>query len=243
MYFKYGSFQHDDNEVELVNFSHQRMYSPRNRLVFTRYTLTCQGHLCVSGQDSIKTKIKAFENAYKVDGRDAALYHDDGTKSAHHMPSASSINGVRVKRVLYPTAAGGEYATGRSYLVELEADYLNPEDTIYSFSESLAFTGAGGPAWELVPQFSGAPIAYVNFEKTPQHIVQSGEAIGLQGWPLLPSALFPLNYEHTDLRFVEPGSSLKIGVNADYLFPIRYRYYFSLITPTSAYPRQDYPGR
>ena len=158
MYLKYGSYTHASNTVEMSSITAQRMYSPRNRLWFTRYTMYVNGHFCVSGQDSITTTLAAFEKAYEDDWKDVVLYNDDGTKSRHWLSNARSINGVRVAAIKYPNNEA-EYATGRSYNITFQADYLNVEDQIFDFSETLQFIGGTGMDWDLVPSWPrGTPI-------------------------------------------------------------------------------------
>ena len=242
MYFKYGSYQHADSTVDLTQMSAQRMHSPRNRLVFTRWTMYVEGHFCVSGQDNIRTTIQNFEYAYRDDWEDAGLYHDDGTPSAHVLTNANSINGVRVLRVTYPRNEA-EYATGRSFQITFQADYMNIEDEIYSFEETLQFLGECGPSWQFVPVSVGEPIFQINHQWTPQRIIQSGSAVGWQAPPLIPGQLLPLELEHVDLRITTRGSAQKIGVHKDVMYPMRYRYVYSSTVPMNRFPRSDYPGR
>ena len=244
MYFQYGSYRHTDNEVDITSLNIQRMYSPRNTMTFDRHTLIVQGHLCVSGQAELRSAITALENAYSRDYYDAGLYHDDGTRSAHGLDNLDSINGVRIQSLSFPNGGDGEYATGRTYSIVLQADYLNLEDSIYSFSESIRLMGTGGPRWELVPTPAGPPYPLVQNLFTPQYIVQEGEAVGWQAQPVLPGPLFPENWEHTDRRVVSVRSPLFIGRHGKYMWPIRWRYMFSTVSPVNiVMARPDYPNR
>lgn len=243
MYLKYGNYTFDDNIVDLSQITAQRMYSPRNRLAFTRYTMACQGHFCVSGgQSAIKAKLQAFERALRDDWKDVGLYHDDGTKSAHWLSNARSINGVRVVNVAYPSVEA-EYATGRSFSLTFQADYLNVEDQIWSFNESLQFIGGCGPAWTLDISYSGPPQPRILAKWTVQKIIQRGSVVGLEAPPLIPAPLLPANYEHNDQRSIERQSAQKIGRHSNLLFPVEYRYVYSSGRPLNFYPRPDYPGR
>jgi hypothetical protein len=247
MKFKYGTFEHDENDIDLVSVNSQRMYSQRNRCVFDRKTLQCRGRLCVSGQSAIKAKIQALEAGYEQDLGDVGLYHDSGAKSAHFLSSVGAINGVRVLRFEFGHEGGGEYATYRTYNIIFQADYLNYEDTIYSFRETMELVGTGGPRWVLVPTFSLIPIPYMVNLFTPLTIRQTGEAIGVQGWPLNPGPAFGQAhwiFEHQEQREIITHSPLQIGVNLKMLYPITWRYEFELnVEADFAYPRQDYPGR
>ena len=243
MYFQYGSYVHPSNTVNLTQIALKRMYSPRNRLHFNRWTLYCEGHFCVSGQANIKSQLQEFETAYKKVGgfHDAGLYHDDGTKSAHWLRSNGSINGVRVMALKYP-GREAEYASGRSYAITFQADYLDAEDTIHSFNETLQIIGATGPRWELVETFSGPPYVKPVNEYTVQRLVQQGKCVGVQAPPLMPGPILPVNYEHLEQRRVTRQSAQQIGRRAKLLYPLQYRYVFSSVAPQNKYPHSDYPG-
>lgn len=240
MYFKYGSYTHDTGEILLASYTKQRMKSERNRLVFTRHTMELQGEVCLTGQAAIKTRLEAIEAAYSVDGNDAVLYHDDGTQSAHRMISDQSLNGVRVLTFDYPRGEHEQYATGRTYRIVLQADYLTEEDSIYSFSETLTFIGNGGTMWEHIPHFLGPPSVRVVYTQTPQTIRQQGTVVGVTGWPLVPSPLLPAQYEHQERRSIALRSPLVLQQNQNMMYAVEYSYEFSSTSPWSGYPHEDY---
>ena len=249
MYFKYGSFTHTANDVDMTSLSIARQYSPRNRLFFKRHTLSMVGHLIASTQADIKSAIAALQAAYRYDrvapgDGDAGLYHDDGTVSAHFLDTSKSINGIRVLHVTFPNGGDGEYATGRSYSVALQADFMEDfEDTIYSFEERISFQGGCGPSWELIPVAYGPPVLRVNALQTPQHIIQEGQALGIQAHPIPVGPLLPINYEHNDQRVWTFGGAQLIGRVQKLLYPTSWRYHFTSVADTSGLrPHPDYPG-
>lgn len=237
MYFKFRDFVHDANEVDLTMFQQEQVYSPRNKYVFLRKTMTIQGHFCVSGQSNIRSKLQALEEVYLSDlVASAGLYHDDGTPSAHFLDDKSSLNGVRVMALDYPKDEGGEYDTGRSYRIVLQADYLNPrllESHIWSWEETISMHGAGGPSWEMIPQFVGPPVKQINAMLTPQRFIQSGQSVGVTmhvtPFNVLPpnGILFP-EYEHGDRRIMEYGTTLKKGAYHSILFPSKWTFFYTL---------------
>jgi len=244
MKFKYGPFEHDENDVDIISVQMERFSSPRNQVWFDRRTMQVQGRFCATGQAAIRDRIRWLEDAYAIDHvGDVGLYHDDNSKSAHVLDDNDSINGVRVLKYEFPKDGGGEYATYRSYNLQFQADYLNLEDTIYSFEERLMFQGNGGPAWELVPTFATLPISYVNSWYTPQRIIQTGKAVGVEYWTYVPGPMYPAMFEHQDRRVVIAESPQMIGKNQKLLYPISWRYEFSTAFPvTAGYPRVDFPG-
>lgn len=249
MYFKYGNYTHPAGEIDMVNFTKQRMFSPRNEIAFERHNLTLMGHFCTSeasGQDAIKAKIEALEDAYlgSAFSDDAVLYQDDGTISAHKLLWADAINGVRVQAFSYPKGAGGEYATGRTYQIRLTADYLNTESLIYSFRETVVNLGTGAPVWELVPNFLSQPTKRIIFDYSPKRVIQAGEAVGLTGWPDpvagIPAAILPL-WEHQNKRVREFQSPRMHGNKHNLLYPAKWRYEFSVPPSTTAwFPQEDW---
>lgn len=252
MYWQFGNYRHSENEVDMTSLNIQRMFSPRNTLAFQRHTLVLLGHLCVTGQDNIKEAIQDLEEAYKIlpggpnSGHegwkyDGGLYHDDGTPSAHFLDASKSINGVRLLSLSYPKESGGEYATGRSYSIVLQADFLNPEQQIWSFSEHIQHIGNCGPTWELVPVFYGPPRKVFIHDWTPQRIVQSGSAVGIESWPWIPAEILP-DWKHGDQSFWERGSAQMIGRLHHLLYPIRWRYVFSTPLKCDMIPNIDFPG-
>lgn len=243
MYFRYGNYTHPSNTVNLTQIALKRMYSPRNRLHFDRWTLYCEGHFCTTGQANIKSQLREFETAYrKVGGaHDVGLYHDDDTKSAHWLGVNGSINGVRVMAIKYP-GREAEYASGRSFALTFQADYLNAEDTINSFDETVQMIGTTGPRWRLKETFSGPPDVSPENEWTVQKIVQQGKCVGVQAPPLIPGPILPINYEHLDMRRVTRQSARQIGRLGKFLYPLQYRYVFSSGIPQNKYPHADYPG-
>jgi hypothetical protein len=229
MYFKWDDYRHADGEVDVTMIQQQRMFSPRNRYVFIRKTLTVQGHLCVSGQDAIRSAINLLEDGYRYEWNTVGLYHDDGTPSAHVLDFNSSLNGIRLLTLDYPKEDGGEYATGRSFRAVFQADYLMHEMEIYSWEETIQVIGTGGPDWELVPQFIGPPLKQINCMQTPQIIIQSGEAVGITGYIQPPAPYWP-NDEHGNRRSIIRGTCQKKGrlPGGSLLWPTQWSYRFSL---------------
>jgi hypothetical protein len=234
MIFKFHGYKHPANEVDITSITQQRQYSPRNRVVFIRKTMTIQGHMCVSGQASIRDAIELMENAYEAEWHTVGLYHDDGTPSAHVLDFGTSLNGIRLLTLDYTKEDGGEYATGRSYRAVFQADYLpkcGVEDQVYSWDETVTVVGNGGPSWELVPQLYGDPIYQINATRTPQHVVQAGESVGVQGFIAPPAPYWPTQC-HEDKILVEHGTAQKKGRNppgGSLLYPTKWRYSFSLM--------------
>jgi hypothetical protein len=249
VYFKYGNYTHDAGEIDMVNTTMRRMYSRRNRLMFKRWTMTLMGHFCIqddeSNQDDIKDKIEAIKGAY-LDGADAILYHDNGTISSHYLKSNNCINGTRVMSLSFPRGGDGEYATGRTYQIQIQGDV--PAETgvagITSFEETVMTRGTGGPLWEYVPRWIGPPQKNIIYNQSPRTVIQYGSSEALAGgWPYPPTPVVNSFDEHTDKRTVWYGSAKISGVNQNLLYPLRWRYTFQLnnVGTDAYYPHADTP--
>lgn len=193
MYGKYGSYQHDDNEVRIVS-----MAEPRRRVrgLLVSYTkrVSIQGCLIPSSasQANIKADAQELENAYSLDGRDWALYHDDGTKSHLFLDNAGSHGGVRVVDFAWQRQDGADYATGSmQYNVTLEATYPVNSGAIIEYRESIDITGTGGPRVAFDECIFGPPQGQQVQQRTLVRASQRGSAVGFMGYVLRPDPLWP----------------------------------------------------
>ena len=200
MYVAYGSYTHDANEVNLVSFNQRTKRSGRGLVESTVKTVTLEVVLIPSTatQANIKSAIEELEDAYGVDGRDWALYHDDGTRSLHSLTSRDSISGVRVMSLDYPKGDGAEYATQRTASIVLEAEYPGPSNLL-QFQETIRFMGNGGARYRWAETLNGPPQRQLINLRTVARATQSGTAVGHLGEPEFPSPIWP-DLELLDLR-------------------------------------------
>lgn len=235
MFFKYGTFQHPNNEVNLASFTQRRIASDRGQERLVRKTMQLQGVFIASTQAAIKTGILAREAAYATWGRDAALYHDNGDISAHSLVSSDSVGGVRVLAVDFPEGNGAEYATQRSFSITLAADFLAQAATL-AFQETLRFTGTGGRRTVIIETLTGSPQQQVVNNRTTQRVVQSGSSVGELAYPPVPPPIFPRG-ELQDRREIVPGSPRSQG--GDFVeWPVSWIYHFAFTSPVSGVPNR-----
>lgn len=235
MFFRYGSFQHPNNEVNLASFTQRRIASDRGQERLVRKTMQLQGVFIASTQAAIKTGILAREAAYATWGRDAALFHDDGTISAHSLVNSESVGGVRVLAVDFPEGNGAEYATQRSFSITLEADFITTAAPI-SFQETLRFTGTGGRRTVIIETLRGSPQKQVVNNRTIQRVVQSGSSVGELAYPTVPPPIFP-GGELQERREIVPSSPRRQG--DDFIeWPVSWIYHFAFTSPVSGVPHR-----
>lgn len=244
MYFRYGSYQHPDNEAKLMSFVKNPHVSERGKRYVSRLEMhiqievvlpTNQSYTTAEAQLYLNNRILELINVYKSDYQDAIFYHDDGTPTQHKLINGGSVSGVRVKHQSWPRGDAAEYATTRTAYIILTADYTDIYSEIYSYSEVVRNIGTGGPRWRMQEFVSGIPIMVVLNQQTAQKIVQSGTAVGVEGYPLpymLP--LWPA-YEHLDMREVTPGTPTHYGQGL-LLYPLTWTFHFTLPSGSSTFP-------
>lgn len=224
MYFQYGSYRHDEGEVELANMTRQLIRSRRGQVQFIRHGWTIRGEKLASSQSQLLAKLAQLEAAYSVDNRDAGLYTAGGTRF-HYLPSAGAVGGVQViGGVNYPIGRGAEGGTYRTYEIQLQADYPVLQTTLLEFRETLEFIGNCGPEYVYTELPEGPPRRQIVRQQTLQQVLQSGTAIGFYSYPSIPDPLWPSLLDSRPARnqFVGPevnnGDSHSFGVSWSYSF-------------------------
>jgi hypothetical protein len=211
MYFQYGNFIHGDG---LVNVAHRKRAQRNSRgfVGITTEMLEIEGEISEQdNQASIRTAIQQLQAGYAFDGFDAGLFHDDGTRSSHYLPSSTSVSGVQVQSIDFPQdARTGEYATGRKFSIVLTAEYANPSVTFQDFKEEIQIIGDGGPRIVGIETLVGVPQLQQTAKRTLVTMRQTGLAVGLTSRPDPPAPIWP-QFEQRDKRRVSKGSPVQRG--------------------------------
>ncbi|MEQ8788881.1 MAG: hypothetical protein RIC55_21395 [Pirellulaceae bacterium] len=242
MYFQYGDYRHADGEVNL-SLNKRVHRNARGFAAYTTWTLQVEGVLIADGQSatelqaSIRQQVNTLESAYGHDGLDAGLFHDDGSPSSHYLDSSTSLGGVRVAGIEFDKDnRDGQYATGRSYRITLEADFPNPAVTFQQWSESLRIIGTGGPRFVHVQTLRGAPQKQLVHQRTIVRATQTGTAVGLRGYPSPPPPIFPAA-ELVDRREVSRDSPRNLhGAFIDW--PVHWTFHFETAGPLVGAPNR-----
>lgn len=198
--FKYGSHAHDAGEVD-VQTTRQAIRGRRGFVESIRTTMQLAGKLHADSATELTTKIRQLEAAY-VDGKDATLFHADGTTpTAHRLINSQSLGGVRVvSGPNWGPGEGAEYTTYRSYTITLEADVAQLDQNVIDFEETVITTGSGGPRMIWVETLLGSPKPQIVNQRTITRTVQSGTATGLLLYPSPPGPLFPGFLDQPNVR-------------------------------------------
>lgn len=221
-----GSYQHDLYEAALTIQRKPVYAGTGNRLGYTE-TWGVSGFLQADDQSALTTAILDLERAYARDGDDIRLQTVGGSDSAHIL-RASDCRYIRCSPISYPVGTGAQYSTYRTFEATIEA-FIASDDTgqrpapgsigdLESYTESIEYSGTGGPVKVFVPVVLGDwPEQQIN-SKSPIVIRQSGSAVGATGKPNIPPPLFPD-------RIQNPMSDYKVGVEwPKTLKPVRGQY-------------------
>lgn len=235
MYVQYGNYQFAASEAGVVHT--KRAERSRRNTPFRRIeTLTFSGKLLSTAgtEADMRTRLNAMIDEFSEDGKDAGLYHTDGSRSPHFLDSSSSLSGVRVVAVSFPTPEQ-VYATNRDFSVTLEADYLaSGADQIVEFVETLEIIGTTGPRDVYVELLEGVADPQTTNLRTVTRAIQSGHAIGFLARPLRPQPIWPA-LEDEPVRRIMPTGPRRDG-NRFVDWGIQWTYFFQSNQPLMAEP-------
>jgi hypothetical protein len=240
VFFRYGSYQHASGEVNLT-ITKESVRSPRGTQDLERITYALAGVLILADgatQADYDAAIATLEAAYAVDGQNAGLYLDSGAPTQHILYSANALGGVRVMRPpSFPRGEKGEFATMRSYTIQLQADFLdNSAGNLKEYAETIRFIGTGGPRFVIQQPMNGQPVKQFVSDQTPCRAVQSGNAVGRFQVPGFPGPIWP-DAEHQDLREISPSAPKFInGAYTDW--GVSWSYHFEDVAPLTGQPTQ-----
>lgn len=192
MYVGYGTpgsadyYQHQDGEASVV-FRVQSLYSRwRGFRYAVRYSMIIQGELsCNHPSKSISTQIDELIAAYSVNHKEIALYTSGGVKTQHYLSpnDVGIIDGPKVVRRSWPKGDIGEYASRRTYLIEIQelrksADADDDRPDIIKYQEHIRYEGEPGAVVRWLYDQAGVEWKQTRAQAYPLRLVQSGHAIG-----------------------------------------------------------------
>jgi len=209
MYLRYGNYQHAVGEAS-VTISRHGLFSEAGLPRGVRERWDVQGRLQANDQGALTAAIQALVAAYSVQGQDVGFYFDGGQPSGHHITSAATNSGVRVVMPpCFPDGKGAEYSTYRTYVLALEADWLDPGATLLMWTETLSFQG-GGPQVAFLEPINGLPQKQLLKQATTFRVSQNGQAVGYLAYPVPAAPIWPAA-EHVDRRSVRVDPPKRSG--------------------------------
>lgn len=192
MYLRKGEYTHPIGEPQ-ISISRRPVLNSGGVPVAHAVTWSIQGMLLGSGQADLDAQIEAFITAYARQNEDVVLLLSDGvTESQHTLKVRDTRGGVYVTQGPdFPKGDGPEYATRRSFAVQISAEVPVEESTsaLLSFTETLSTSG-GGPRYAHIETALGFPIKQQLRRATTYLATQSGTATGYALYPSVPPPIF-----------------------------------------------------
>jgi hypothetical protein len=221
MKLTYGSYEHADTECTL-QIHKDALENPGGQQYGERVTWNIRGQLHAADTAALVSAIRALEAAYSQWYQD--LVFRDGALTVFELANRGSLTGVKIiKRPSFPNLEGAQLTTYVDYEIVATADYpVSTQNPLKAFSETLVFSG-GGPRRTAVECVNVPPQEQVLTAFTAYRAIQSGQAVGLTDYPLVPPPLFPGKLEETP-EIQRVGPRLQNSVHTDFSVSWTYRY-------------------
>lgn len=223
MYFRFGSYIHAANEVNLTT-TRESIYDDARRPIGYKERWTIQGQLQASTPALVNQAQYFLDVGYTQRAAIAGLYFDDGTATANFWNATLTLGGIRVVTPPgYPDGTRIQFVNARDYVIVLEAEFfgLNPNNTI-AFTETIEFIGEGGPRIVMIETRNSYPQLQQVSQATGVVVVQSGSATGRFYYPRRPQPLFPQYLNSPENKYSKKDPSLTYQYYTN--FPISWSY-------------------
>ncbi|MFN3151382.1 hypothetical protein [Bremerella sp.] len=238
MYLRKGEYTHPIGEPQIA-ISKRPILDSGGVPVAHTVTWAIQGMLLGSGQADLDAQIEAFTTAYARQNEDVVLLLADGvTESQHTLKVADTRGGVYVTQGPdFPKGNGPEYATRRSFAVQISAEVPVAGSTtaVMNFTETLSTSG-GGPSYSHVETALGFPIKQRLRSATTYVATQSGTATGYALYPSVPPPIFG-EVNLAKAPRITRRSPEWIG-NSTRNFTVNWQYHFESATPLFGLPNE-----
>ncbi|TWT58872.1 hypothetical protein KOR42_22590 [Thalassoglobus neptunius] len=230
MRLTYGNYRHEIYETS-ASATAKVLRTPRGHPYAVERRIALKGQLHAETQSELKSKIENVLQAYSQDGGDFSLDWNDGAQTPDlAIRNRDCIGGIRViSRPTNQQVYNAEYSTYWDYAIELEAiERIAAVNTqfLWSFEETIEFTGTGGPSRVGIALKRERGDIQRPRRFTLCHAVQSGKVVGLNGPPdiFVPRPRWAA-FENEELRrysFFSPknqnGTFTEFGIAYSYSF-------------------------
>lgn len=237
MHWFYGDFRHDDGEVQ-VSLVKTPEVAQTGEPFGIRWRFDLQGVLIRSTQAALHQRIGEMQAAYAFENQDCGLRFSNGSLTHIILNADACIGGLRVTSPpSFPSNEDGAYGRYIAYSISLEGIVARTVSTdTLSFRETVEFSG-GGAVRDMMEPLNAPPVDVLLRSHSAYRAVQSGEAVGLYSYPVVPRALWPRALNKTpDISRSSPTRK-GFGANITYTdYPVSWRYEFSSKTPLTGSP-------
>lgn len=224
VYFKIGTYQHDDNTVTPASFIYRPLRTPRGKRHATRVELHVIGELLadptlatsLEKQDDLTTKMLAMEAAYHDDYQDLGFYRDDDDVTSLFLDTnaSNSLTGNNLDYLNWTPGDGTEYCSRKSFRAGWSNVFLDDYSDIIFYQDTIKRIGTAGPikSWRLNVFGPATPRQHTQF--STQKLIHVGRCFRITTFPSPPSPLaFGANYlEHlTEIQHIGPNDWGQVG--------------------------------
>ena len=204
-------------------------------------TVTISGMLLAASPPALLQQIALFERAFAQQNQDLLLKLSDGSQEAYALRNRECVGGTRVTTPpSYPEGKGTEFVNRRSFQVVVEGAIPTPGafGFLRSFSETLSFTGNGGPLIGHLEPLTGSPIKLQARERTLFRATQSGSAVGYLAYPTARFPLWPsaVLADKMQVSYVSPKRTGNDGAQTYQDFAVTWSYQFESAEPLGGRP-------
>lgn len=191
-------------------------------------------------QDSCSTQMSALISVLAKPYQDIVFLEDDGSESATYLKNAGSVNGVVVTNgPNFPDGISG-YTAVQKFDFTAEAEYyltsnsgVNINTLLLSFTESLSYSG-GGPRYIWKESLRGLPQKQLVCLNTLYKVTQSGNSVGLRGYPSPAPPKFPNNL--LQAPNIQRTTPRKMGLTNYEAYAISWTYEYASDVPLIGVP-------
>jgi hypothetical protein len=194
MILQVGSLRRPNNEA-VVTPSYQPIYDLTRKVEAMRIRWDVSGRVVnfpVATQAITSREIEAFYSAVTSPNPRLQLLGDDGSPTPFVLDPSRLLNGPSLIDFSFPTSEAEVYVTGLSYRLTFEGtQYVGRGDSdLIEFSEEVS-GDPGGVTYVYVGGAYNLPERQVATQNKSYKYVQSGSAMGLLAYPLIPPPIWP----------------------------------------------------
>lgn len=189
MQFKYGDYEHDENDVSAV-FTREPLMSDGGTQIGYKLVINMSGRLSADTQAGLTSGLDALRDAYAVNGKDLILFDNNSAESHVKIVDSGSETGVMIKKLDIPNLKNAQYTTYIDYSISAEAEYITNRVLYETYQNSLNVTGNGGAVIKILPGVNGLTTQQV-YPNSAVIAMESGSASRTGAIPLFPPPMFP----------------------------------------------------
>lgn len=174
------------------------------------------------------------------------LQDDNAVETALALRAANCITGPYVTEHAIPTSPEEVYATGVMYRVLYEAKCLanSPSSNLLEFSETISCTQVGGRQMVYVGGSVNLPERQTGMQHQTWMYTQSGSALGLYAYPLIPPPIWPFALVSPEGRPFSISSPVVLGnsPSLDTELRVSWEYNYEWATELRGIPHRRFGG-